>query len=60
MIQVVKEGGAFGRKFIEQLKLRSEASNQKVEAAVAEILANVRENGDSAVKEYTCLLYTSS
>ena len=53
MIQVVKEGGAFGRKFIEQLKLRSEASNQKVEAAVAEILANVRENGDSAVKEYT-------
>ena len=53
MIQVVKEGGAFGRKFIEQLKLRSEASNQKVEAAVAEILANVRENGDSAVKKYT-------
>ncbi len=53
MIQIVKEGGAFGRDFITQLKQRSESSNRKVDAAVAEIIENVRQNGDQAVKEYT-------
>ena len=53
MIQIVKEGGNFGRDFIKQLKLRSETSNKKVEAAVADIIENVRKNGDKAVREYT-------
>lgn len=53
MIQVVKEGGSFGRDFIKQLKLRSESSNRQVDAAVSEIIGNVRQNGDKAVNEYT-------
>ncbi len=53
MISVVKEGGNFGRDFINQLKLRSEKSNKSVDTAVADIIANVRENGDNAVREYT-------
>ncbi|MDF2633107.1 MAG: histidinol dehydrogenase, partial [Caproiciproducens sp.] len=53
MISVVKEGGNFGRDFISQLKLRSEKSNKSVDTAVADIIANVRENGDNAVREYT-------
>jgi len=53
MIQVVKEGGSFGRDFIQQLKLRSENSNRQVDAAVAEIIENVRQNGDKAVQAYT-------
>jgi len=53
MIQIVKEGGNFGRDFIKQLKLRSETSNKKVETAVADIIENVRQNGDKAVCDYT-------
>lgn len=53
MISVVKEGGSFGRDFIQQLKLRSENSNRKVETAVAEIIETVRTKGDLAVREYT-------
>lgn len=53
MIQVVKKGGSFGRDFIQQLKLRSESSNRQVDAAVAEIIETVRQNGDHAVQAYT-------
>ena len=53
MIQVIKEGGSIGRDFIQQLKQRSENSNRQVDAAVAEIIENVRKNGDKAVYEYT-------
>ncbi len=53
MIQVVKEGGGFGRDFIQQLKLRSENSNRQVDSAVEEIIENVRKKGDQAVLEYT-------
>jgi histidinol dehydrogenase len=53
MIQIIKEGGSFGRNFINQLKMRSENSNQKVESAVTDIIENVRQNGDKAVSEYT-------
>jgi histidinol dehydrogenase len=53
MIQVVKEGGSFGRDFIQQLKLRSESSNRQVDAAVAEIIETVRQNGDQTVQAYT-------
>lgn len=53
MIQVMKKGGEAGREFINQLKQRSESSNRQVEAAVAEIIENVRRNGDQAVRDYT-------
>jgi histidinol dehydrogenase len=53
MIQIVKEGGSIGRDFIQQLKLRSESSNKQVESAVADIIENVRQNGNKAVLDYT-------
>ena len=53
MIQLVKKGGRFGRDFIRQLKQRSGEKNKRVDAAVAEILENVRVNGDKAVHDYT-------
>ena len=58
MIQYVKEGGAFGRAFIEQLKERSANSGKKVDDAVAEIIATVRRDGDAAVqKAVDAILY---
>ena len=53
MIQLVKKGGSFGRDFIRQLKQRSGEKDKRVDAAVAEILENVRVNGDKAVHDYT-------
>lgn len=53
MIQYVKEGGDFGRAFIEQLKERSANSGKKVDEAVAEIVETVRRDGDAAVRMYT-------
>lgn len=53
MIPVVKEGTAYARDFIRQLKQRSESSNRSVEAAVTEIIDAVRAKGDEAVREYT-------
>lgn len=53
MIRVVKEGGSIGLDFIRQLKLRSEETNKQVEAAVAEIIENVRADGDKALLAYT-------
>ncbi len=53
MIQVMKKGGKSGREFIKQLKRRSESSNRQAEVAVAEIIENVRKNGDQAVRDYT-------
>lgn len=53
MIEVVKEGGKLGRRFIEQLKARSASNGKKVDAAVAEILQAVKTQGDKAVLDYT-------
>lgn len=53
MIQYVKQGGDFGRAFIEQLKERSANSGKKVDEAVAEIIETVRKGGDDAVRAYT-------
>lgn len=39
--------------FLKEVEKRSSETNQKVEATVREIIANVRSNGDKAVKEYT-------
>lgn len=53
MIEVVKEGGKLGRRFIEQLKARSASNGKKVDVAVAEILQTVKTQGDKAVLDYT-------
>ena len=39
--------------FFKELDKRHGETNKKVTEAVSEIIENVRENGDKAVKEYT-------
>ena len=39
--------------FLKEVEKRSTETNEKVEATVREIIANVKEKGDKAVKEYT-------
>ena len=39
--------------FLKEVEKRSSETNEKVEATVREIIANVKEKGDKAVKEYT-------
>ncbi len=53
MIQVVKQGGKFACEFVRKFRSRSEAAGKKVDAAVMEILADVRQNGDAAIRKYT-------
>lgn len=53
MIQIWKERDGFGPELIAQLKKRGKKANQQIESSVAEIIENVRENGDKAVAEYT-------
>ncbi|HCC03062.1 MAG TPA: histidinol dehydrogenase [Ruminococcaceae bacterium] len=53
MIQVVRQGGDFARNFVQKFRSRSEAAGKKVDATVSEILSNVKQNGDAAVRDYT-------
>lgn len=53
MIQIAKADGVSERKLIEQLKQRSGEIDRTVTAAVNEILQNVRQYGDTSVREYT-------
>lgn len=53
MIQIVRHGGDSAREFIRKFRARSDDKGKKVDGAVAEILQNVKENGDAAVREYT-------
>lgn len=53
MIQIAKADGVSERKLIEQLKQRSGEIDCTVTAAVNEILQNVRQYGDTSVREYT-------
>lgn len=53
MIQIAKADGVSERKLIEQLKQRSGEIDRTVTAAVSEILQNVRQYGDTSVREYT-------
>lgn len=39
--------------FLKEIEKRSSETNEKVEATVREIIADVRSNGDKAVREYT-------
>lgn len=53
MLKILNGKGGVGRELISQLKRRGGKSNPEIEQAVAEIIAQVRECGDAAVREYT-------
>ncbi len=53
MIQLVKKDEKTTRAFVEQLMARAGEKDRKVDAIVAEILEDVRQNGDQAVRDYT-------
>lgn len=53
MIQLVKKDEKTTREFVAQLMARAGEKDRKVDAIVADILENVRVNGDAAVKAYT-------
>lgn len=53
MITTVIADGKREYEFIEFLKSRAQNSDKDVIPAVSEIIENVKENGDSAVKDYT-------
>lgn len=53
MITTVKADGKKEYEFIELLKKRAQNSDKNVIPTVSEIIENVRENGDKAVRDYT-------
>lgn len=53
MIQIVKGDADYCRSFIHKLKERAAENDRKVDGAVAEIVAAVKEKGDEAVRAYT-------
>lgn len=53
MITTVNADGKKEYEFIELLKKRAQNSDKNVIPTVSEIIENVRENGDDAVREYT-------
>lgn len=53
MIRIAKADGVSERELINQLKARSGEIDRKVTSAVTDILNNVKQNGDAAVREYT-------
>ena len=53
MITTVTADGVKEYEFIEFLKKRAQDSDKNVVPTVSEILGNVRENGDKAVRDYT-------
>lgn len=52
-MQILKEKEGFGQELIAQLKKRSNKATAQIESSVSEIIADVREQGDRAVAEYT-------
>lgn len=53
MIRIAKADGVSECELINQLKARSGEIDRKVTSAVTDILNNVKQNGDDAVREYT-------
>lgn len=53
MIPSVKADGCAELKLLQEIERRSEKTNKDVTASVSEILENVRQRGDEAVREYT-------
>ena len=53
MIRIAKGDRAYCEAFIQSLKARVSENDRSVEDKVAEILRDVRDNGDEAVRRYT-------
>ena len=53
MINIIKADGKNEIEFLSKIEERSRNTNNDVTAVVTEIINNVRENGDKAVREYT-------
>ena len=53
MLEIIKVDGWSETAFLAELKRRSGETDKRVTASVADMLENVRENGDKAVREYT-------
>ena len=53
MINIIKADGKNEVEFLSKIEERSRNTNNDVTAVVTEIINNVRENGDKAVREYT-------
>lgn len=53
MIRIAKGDRAYCEAFIQSLKARVSENDRSVEDKVAEILKDVRDNGDEAVRRYT-------
>lgn len=53
MIPVIRYNTPDGEKIVKQILSRSQIENKNVQEIVDSILANVKENGDKAIFEYT-------
>ena len=53
MIKKIKANGTDEYKFLKELAARNVETDKKVTEIVSEIIENVRNNGDEAVKNYT-------
>ena len=53
MITTVRADGCAERRLITELKQRAESTNKDVTQVVSDIIENVKNNGDKAVREYT-------
>lgn len=55
MIDIIKVNGTDEKEYIQKLKDRSTTVNETVTKSVTEIINDVRDNGDEAVRKYTML-----
>ena len=53
MINIIRADGKTEVEFLAKLEERNRSTNNDVTAVVTEIIDNVRQNGDKAVREYT-------
>ncbi len=53
MIKIVKGDKTFCKDYVAQLKSRIDENDKKVDGIVYDIIKNVKENGDEALKEYS-------
>jgi len=53
MLKIIKADGVKEYEFLDQLKARNSEVDRRVTETVSAILADVKENGDSAVRSYT-------
>lgn len=53
MIKIIKADGIEEKNFLKELKKREESNDKNVTVVVSEIIENVKNRGDEAIKEYT-------